>query len=113
MPFGAKKVAELIRAQVPRPENPVIVPAIKAPRFFRTKILGSISPATVPYTVCPMGLLPKAVSSTPTSVDQFRDLDDTERLALNHFDIWDFWHWWDSLVEEEIEEAMNMIWGPR
>lgn len=111
MPKTAKSVALFIKENVPRPPLPTEV-YLGGPLGWK---IGNMT------RVCPMGLLPCAISSNPSSFDDL--IGEYAPSNKQHFTEGDapgsqkaigvFYRWWDSLKLEDAKSAVNAIWGEK
>lgn len=94
IPQAAMPVVEMLRRDVPRPEE--------LPSFLH---LGRCLRWNRKGPCCPMGLHPKSTTGIPIRESEFAG--GIHSVSRIHF----FFDWWDNLPEKDAKEAVDAIWG--
>ena len=104
IPEAAMPVAEILRAEVPRPEG---LPrgCIDIEGNMRLRWTKGRNEKMAP---CPMGLHPEALSNAPVFPNRFLSKDPSR---ISEEAVYAFWYWWDSLAEADAGAACDAIWG--
>ncbi len=96
MPPGARLVSVYIRNKITRPDE---LPVFNHPRK------SVLAWDFFDHRACPLGLLPKAMTSFPTWVKDFRG-----GVPFSQDELIQFIKWWDE--QEDAQAATDAVWGP-